>query len=403
MAQGRLRRPLRHPAGERFTSAAPSSAAASARKAILITGPQVLGILAARAGRPAGQAGAAPRPDVRPGRPSRADAASDCASAWMRDGRLTAIEHHAKIDDQQLRRFLRAGGQRLAHALCQPRDRDLARGGAASTPARRCSCARRARRPARSRSKARSTRRREACGIDPLEFRLQELRRGRADHPASRSRRRRCANATRKAPNASAGSERPLAPRQMRDDAGFLVGWGMGTAIFPALMFQAEARAVLRARRHRRWSRPARTTWARAPGPRSPRSPPTGSASTSTRSSSGPAPPTCPDAGIAGGSGAYRDRRQRDPQCRRRRDRQARRARHRRPSARRCSAPAMPASSRATAACSAATTKAAARAMPTSSRRAGLAEIEGTRQRRAPIRPRRRATPCTRTARSSPR
>src|SRR5260221_870216 len=32
----------------------------------------------------------------------------------------------------------------------------------------------------------------------------------------------------------------------MRDEAGLLVGWGMGTATFPALMFQAEARAVLR-------------------------------------------------------------------------------------------------------------------------------------------------------------
>ena len=33
----------------------------------------------------------------------------------------------------------------------------------------------------------------------------------------------------------------------MRDAAGLLVGWGMGTALFPAPMFTAEARAVLRA------------------------------------------------------------------------------------------------------------------------------------------------------------
>ncbi len=39
---------------------------------------------------------------------------------------------------------------------------------------------------------------------------------------------------------------RPRAPRQMRDAAGLLVGWGMGTATFPALMFQAEARALIR-------------------------------------------------------------------------------------------------------------------------------------------------------------
>jgi xanthine dehydrogenase YagR molybdenum-binding subunit len=40
-------------------------------------------------------------------------------------------------------------------------------------------------------------------------------------------------------------SNRVFAPRQMRDDAGLLVGWGMGTATFPALMFQAEARAAI--------------------------------------------------------------------------------------------------------------------------------------------------------------
>src|SRR5882672_12944430 len=32
----------------------------------------------------------------------------------------------------------------------------------------------------------------------------------------------------------------------MRDEAGFLVGWGMGTATFPALMLEAQARAVMR-------------------------------------------------------------------------------------------------------------------------------------------------------------
>ena len=32
----------------------------------------------------------------------------------------------------------------------------------------------------------------------------------------------------------------------MRDEAGLLVGWGVGTATFPALMFQGQARAVVR-------------------------------------------------------------------------------------------------------------------------------------------------------------
>ncbi|MDR7039046.1 xanthine dehydrogenase YagR molybdenum-binding subunit [Methylobacterium sp. BE186] len=42
-------------------------------------------------------------------------------------------------------------------------------------------------------------------------------------------------------------ASRPKAPRQMRNVDGLLVGWGMGTATYPASMFQAEARAVIRA------------------------------------------------------------------------------------------------------------------------------------------------------------
>ena len=85
-----------------------------------------------------------------------------------------------------------------------------------------------------------------ACGIDPLEFRIMndakvEPMTGR---PFSSKALRGCY---------ARGAERfgwagrPLSPRQMRDDAGFLVGWGMGTATFPALMFQGNARAVVRA------------------------------------------------------------------------------------------------------------------------------------------------------------
>jgi xanthine dehydrogenase YagR molybdenum-binding subunit len=84
-----------------------------------------------------------------------------------------------------------------------------------------------------------------ACGMDPLAFRLKNY----ADvepisgKPFSSKALRECY---------AQGSERfgwarrPLAPGQMRDDAGFLVGWGMGTATFPALMFAAEARASVR-------------------------------------------------------------------------------------------------------------------------------------------------------------
>ena len=85
-----------------------------------------------------------------------------------------------------------------------------------------------------------------ACGVDPLEFRINndapvEPITGK---PFSSKALRECY-----AQGAArfGWATRPLQPRQMRDEAGFLVGWGMGTATFPALMFAGNARAVLRA------------------------------------------------------------------------------------------------------------------------------------------------------------
>jgi len=76
-------------------------------------------------------------------------------------------------------------------------------------------------------------------------------------------------------------ARRSLAPRQLRDEAGLLVGWGMGTATFPALMFQAQARAVIRNDGTGVMEIGAHDM-GRAPGLRWPRSPPTRSGSTST-------------------------------------------------------------------------------------------------------------------------
>jgi xanthine dehydrogenase YagR molybdenum-binding subunit len=85
-----------------------------------------------------------------------------------------------------------------------------------------------------------------ASGIDPLEFRLKNYAEVEpiSGKPFSSKALRECyaRGATR-----FGWSKRPLEPRQMRDDSGFLVGWGMGTATFPALMFMAQARAVIRA------------------------------------------------------------------------------------------------------------------------------------------------------------
>ena len=84
-----------------------------------------------------------------------------------------------------------------------------------------------------------------ACGMDPLAFRIKNYAEVEpiSGKPFSSKALRECY-----AQGAArfGWSKRPLAPRQVRDETGFLVGWGMGTATFPALMFQAEARAVLR-------------------------------------------------------------------------------------------------------------------------------------------------------------
>jgi xanthine dehydrogenase YagR molybdenum-binding subunit len=83
-----------------------------------------------------------------------------------------------------------------------------------------------------------------ACGIDPLEFRLKNY----ADvepisgKPFSSKALRECYT---QGAARFGWQGRPLAPRQMRDRDGLLVGWGLGTATFPALMFEAQARAVL--------------------------------------------------------------------------------------------------------------------------------------------------------------
>jgi xanthine dehydrogenase YagR molybdenum-binding subunit len=84
-----------------------------------------------------------------------------------------------------------------------------------------------------------------ACGMDPLAFRIKNYAEVEpiSGKPFSSKALRECYA---KGAERFGWSERPLAPRQMRDEAGFLTGWGMGTATFPALMFQAQARAVIR-------------------------------------------------------------------------------------------------------------------------------------------------------------
>src|SRR4029077_3106914 len=85
----------------------------------------------------------------------------------------------------------------------------------------------------------------QACGMDPLAFRLANYAEVEpiSGKPFSSKALRECYA---RGAERFGWAPRPLAPRQMRDEAGLLVGWGMGTAVFPALMFQAQARAVIR-------------------------------------------------------------------------------------------------------------------------------------------------------------
>lgn len=84
-----------------------------------------------------------------------------------------------------------------------------------------------------------------ACGLDPLEFRLRNYAEvdPASGLPYSSKALRDCY-----AQGAArfGWAERPLAPGKMRNGAGELVGWGMGTALFPCPMFRAEAQATLR-------------------------------------------------------------------------------------------------------------------------------------------------------------
>ena len=84
-----------------------------------------------------------------------------------------------------------------------------------------------------------------ACGMDPLAFRLKNYAEVEpiSGKPFSSKALREC---YRQGAERFGWERRPLGSRQMRDRDGLLVGWGVGTATFPALMFAGHAKAVVR-------------------------------------------------------------------------------------------------------------------------------------------------------------
>lgn len=209
----------------------------------LIAGPQVLGILAARlVGRPVklvlrrdqmyGPLGhrAPTRQTIRLG----ADA----------QGALTAIHHHVRTATSSFDDFFEPAAQ-VSHALyASPAI-------ATTTEAVRLDTGR----PTFMRAPGEAPgsialesaidEMAQAAGMDPLDFRLRNYAEVEpmSGKPFSSKALREC-YAQGAARFGWAG--RPLAPRQMRDENGLLVGWGLGTALFPSIMFQGQARAVVR-------------------------------------------------------------------------------------------------------------------------------------------------------------
>ncbi len=209
----------------------------------LVTGPQVLGILAARlVGRPVklvlrrdqmyGPVGhrAPTRQTLRLGADER--------------GSLTAIQHHVRTATSRFDDFFEPAGQ-VTHTLyASPAIATTADAVRLDTGTPNFMRA-----PGEASGsialESAIDEMAQAAGLDPLEFRLRNYAEVEpvSGKPFSSKALRAC-YAQGAARFGWAG--RPLAPRQMRDEDGLLVGWGLGTATFPALMFQGQARAVLR-------------------------------------------------------------------------------------------------------------------------------------------------------------
>jgi xanthine dehydrogenase YagR molybdenum-binding subunit len=209
----------------------------------MLTGPQILCILAARMlGRPVKLAHTRGQMFGPVGH--RGQTRQRLRLGMQADGRLTALAHHTIAATSSFDDFLEpaAAASRVTYASPAIATTHEAVRNDIGTPG-----------PMRAPGEASGSaalevaldEAAEACGMDPLDFRLKNYAEVEpiTGKPYSSKALRECYAEGAKA---FGWSERPLAPRQMRDDAGFLVGWGMGTAIFPSPMFAAEARAVLR-------------------------------------------------------------------------------------------------------------------------------------------------------------
>ncbi|MBR0656052.1 xanthine dehydrogenase family protein molybdopterin-binding subunit [Plastoroseomonas arctica] len=209
----------------------------------LLAGPQVLGILAAKlVGRPVKLV--LTRAQMYGPVTHRSATRQSLRLGAAADGQLTAIDHHVRTATSRHDDFLEPSGG-ISHslyaspAIATTADAvrlDTGTPGFMRGPGEASGSI--ALESAMDEMAA-------ACGIDPLEFRLRNYAEVEpiTGKPFSSKALRDCYA---QGATTFGWAGRPLAPRQMRDADGLLVGWGLGTAIFPAMMFQAEARAVLR-------------------------------------------------------------------------------------------------------------------------------------------------------------
>jgi xanthine dehydrogenase YagR molybdenum-binding subunit len=209
----------------------------------LVTGPQILGILAARlVGRPVKLV--LSREQMYGPVGHRAPTRQTLRIGADGDGMLTAIDHHAKTVSSTYDDFFEPAADASHTLYASPAI-------ATSHEAVRVDTGT----PLFMRAPGEATgsialesaidEAAQACGMDPLAFRVKNYAEVEpmSGKPFSSKALRECYA---QGAERFGWSRRALAPRQMHDEAGLLVGWGMGTATFPALMFQAEARAVLR-------------------------------------------------------------------------------------------------------------------------------------------------------------
>jgi xanthine dehydrogenase YagR molybdenum-binding subunit len=209
----------------------------------IFLGPQVLGILAARlVGRPVKLV--LRRDQLYGPFGHRTPTRQRLRLGLAGDGALTALDHHAKVTSSIHDDFFEPAAD-ISHALyASPAiatSHEAARVDVGTPTFMRAP----GEAPGSVALESAIDEAAAACGMDPLAFRLRNYAEVEpiSGKPFSSKALRECYA---QGAERFGWARRPRAPRQMRDEAGFLVGWGVGTAIFPAIMFHANARAIIR-------------------------------------------------------------------------------------------------------------------------------------------------------------